>query len=340
MRNPYRLTSYAAICAMLLPFEGSAFAQAQTRCRPPAGVTVHHLPLKVNPDGTPGSYTPGDHGFTYIANGMNLYENGRIVACSGETSKRCRRLFLQAEAQDFGPGSPTFCVFAIEVVGYTPGAEAPSCDSERPYRRLVGDGRGRPRQGQALPNITGGNSPTYASMTSLRHTVAGHPVYLDSATVPALVAPSARLLGAIAWLRYGNRSSFAILGDSGRSLGEGSIALHQYLRYGALQPPQPLGPIPISQRCGSLESSVRAPFRASPGPDDQCRRNREPNSVSDIRGYANIIDPVDIVILENVRLPRQSNVILTEVTPSELQGAAAQAGFTPTRLAVLAGCSQ
>lgn len=271
---------------------------------------------------------------------MNLFENGRIVACSGETSRRCRRLFLQAEAQDFGRGSPTFCVYALEVDGSTPGTEAPGCDPERPYRRLIGNGRGRPRPGPTLLNITGGESPTYASMTSLRHTVGGQRVYLDSATVPVLVAPSPRLLGTVAWLRLGNRSSFAILGDSGRRLGEGSIALHQYLRYGALQPRQPLGPIPVSQRCGSLERGVRAPFRASPDPGDECRPGHVPTSVADIRGYSNITETVDVVILENVRLPRESNVILAEVTPGELERVAGQAGYTPARLAGFADCTR
>lgn len=340
MRTRPKWAGYAAMSALLLPVTGSGFAQDRGQCPPPAEVSVHRTPLRVNPDGTAGSYTPGDHGFTYIANGLNLLENGRLVACSGETSRRCRRLFLQAEAQNFGPGSPTFCVFALEVDGWTPGTVAPPCDPGRPERRLIGDGRGRPRPGPALANITGGESPTYSSMTSLRHIVGGQRIYLDSATVPVLVAPSPRLLGAVAWLRLGNRSSFAILGDSGRSLGEGSIALHQYLRYGALQPRQSLGPIPVSHRCGSLERSIQAPFRASPDPGDECRSGHVPTSVADIRGYSNITDAVDVVILENVRLPRESNVILTEVTPRALERVAEQAGYAPARLASFTECTR
>jgi hypothetical protein len=191
-----------------------------------------------------------------------------------------------------------------------------------------------------MPNVMGGHSPTYVSTTSLRHTVGGRRVYLDSATIPVLVAPSERLLGAVAWLRYGNHSTFAIMGDSGGSLGEGSIALHQYLRYGALQPPQPLGPIPVSQRCGALERGIRPPFRASPDRGDGCRAGHVPTSVSDIRGYANITDPVDVVLLERVRVPRESNVIPVEVTPAELERMAGQAGFSRERLAALADCSR
>ena len=333
-------TSYAAMSALLLQFEQGAFAQDGTQCPPASGVSVQHTPLNVNPDGTAGSYTPGDHGFTYIANGLNLYENRTIIGCSGTMSRRCRQLFLQAEAQDFGPGSPTFCVYAIEVVGYTPGTEAPGCDPRRPYRRLLGDGRGRPRPGPPIANVTGTQSPTYVSTTSLQHTVGGRRVYLDSATIPVLVAPRDELLGAVAWLRLGDRSTFAIFGDSGPRLGEGSIALHQYLLYGALQPPQPIGPIPVSERCGRLERSIRAPFKASPDPGDECRAGRAYTSVSDIRGYANIDDPVDVVILEEVRLPRNSNVIPTEVTPRALEQIAAEAGYTSSRLAGLADCSR
>jgi hypothetical protein len=297
--------------------------------------------LKVNPDGATGSYTPGDHGFTYINNGLNLVENGRTIFCHvQENNRRCNERFREAERMRFGPGSPTFCVYAMEVEPFTPGRPSPSCDPRRPERKTIGNGLGRLRLGPNLPTITGGSSPTYVSTTSLRHTVGGRAVYLDSATVPVLVAPSPGLLGAIAWLRSGDRSTFAILGDSGPSYGEGSIALHQRLRYNQVPPSQPLGPIPVAQRCGPLERGIRAPFASRVDRGDHCRAGYTPRKFSDIRGYKNIEEPVDIVVLERLRPPMRGSVILAEARPETFGRIAADAGFDQARLSALAQCAR
>ena len=65
--------------------------------------------LAVNPDGAVQSYTVGDHGFTYISNGLNLWEHGRQVACSTkENGSHCRSAFQQAEARGFTAGTAEF----------------------------------------------------------------------------------------------------------------------------------------------------------------------------------------------------------------------------------------
>jgi hypothetical protein len=312
----------------------------QGQC-PSAGVISLRTPLNVNPDGSTGSYSRGDHGYTYIANGLNLVQNGRTIFCSSsrENSRLCRQQFRQAEAMDFGPGSPTFCVFALVADPYRPGVQPPSCDPRRPERRLIGGGQGRPRLGPNLPTIDGGSSATYASTSSLRHMVGGTGVYLDAAAVPVLVTPDSSQLGAIAWLRYRGRSTFAILGDSGRSYGEGSIALHQRLLYDGQPPPQPLGPIPRARRCGPLEAGLRAPFTSRPDSGDECRAGHSPRNESDIRAYRNIEEPVDLVILTGVRPPmRGRSLVLGEVTPQWLEALALEAGFSPARLAEIADC--
>lgn len=76
--------------------------------------------LQVNPDGTAASYLPGDHGYTYLANGVNLIENGKMLHCLNHVSK-CRMNWAAAEGEDFGPGSPEFCVFALEAAPYREG---------------------------------------------------------------------------------------------------------------------------------------------------------------------------------------------------------------------------
>lgn len=336
-----RLGLVAAAAALL----SSSVAKAvqSTQCGElPFHVRTLRTPLNVNPDGAVGSYSFEDHGYTYVSNGMNLVENGRTLACHRANASYCRAVFLRAERMSFGPGSPTFCVYAIEVVPARAGQTLTPCDSRNPERRMIGNGLGRLRVGPSLPTITGNTSPTYASMTSLRHTIAGESVYLDSATVPVLVSPEPSLLGSIAWVRFGGRSTFAILGDSGASFGEGSIALHQRLRYDTMPPAQPLGPIPISERCGPLERGVRAPFMPRADRGDHCRAGYTPQTVADIRGYANIEDPVDVVILEGVRLPMhpRSRLVLTEVTDDAMATAAAAAGFTPDRLRAMVDCSR
>ena len=48
---------------------GDHFVDLKTRVFADGSIAVR-APLAVNPDGGPGSYTMGDHGFTYIANGL------------------------------------------------------------------------------------------------------------------------------------------------------------------------------------------------------------------------------------------------------------------------------
>ncbi len=292
-------------------------------------------PLNVNPDGAAASYTPGDHGYTYIANGLSLLHNGRSIACRGANSVRCRALFIAAERMAFGRGSALFCVFAMEVEPIAPGTATEPCSGDS-SRRLIGDGRGRPRMGPEVPAVGGGTSQTYLSMTSMRQIVGGRAVYLDSATVPVLVRRRDGPLGAVAWLRYGARSAFAILGDTGPAYGEGSIALHQLLRYGALRPPQPVGPIAASDRCGPSEQSIRPPFSSMPDRGDHCRPGRPATQPTDIRGYANIEEPVDIVILRNVAPARRGSTVQAEVTTELLARVAQDAGYTPACLALIA----
>jgi hypothetical protein len=335
MNLPTRLFLLPALVALV----GAQPAESPV-CQPAQpGVVVLRTSLRVNPDGSAGSYTPGDHGYTYINNGLNLVENGRTVQCyEAANNAHCSDLFRQAEAAGFGPGSPTFCVYAMEVEPFRPGLEPPSCDRAHPERKLIGNGQGRLRMGVSLPAIAGGAAPTYASTTSLKHLVDGRAVYLDSAVVPVLVAPQRSLLGAVAWLRLGSRATFAILGDSGGAYGEGSIALHQRLLYDGPQPPQPLGPIPVAQRCGPVERGLRAPFVARPDRGDSCRAGHVPHSIADVRAYTNIEQPVDVVVLTRVRPPMAGGLIRAEVTPQRLAELARGAGYSTERLASIASC--
>lgn len=293
--------------------------------------------LAVNPDGAIQSYTVGDHGFTYISNGLNLWERGRQVGCSTkENGSRCRSAFQQAEARGFAAGTAEFCVYAMEVEPISPGQQLTHCTRDR---WVAGNGKGRLKKGAMLPTITGTSAQAYVSMTTLRHIKGGSTVYLDSATVPVLVYPTSRpeLSGSVAWVSYQGRSTFAIMGDSGPSFGEGSVALHQLLRSGALKS-QPVGPIGPQARCGPAEAALQPPFLSRPDrAEDVCGRSG-PHGSADIRAYNGIRGGVDTVILTQVRLPMSGNRINTEVTPATLEKAAMDAGYDRGKLRALTQC--
>jgi len=134
---------------------------------------------------------PGDHGYTYIANGVNLIDDGAKVICSKTENKaKCHDLWLQAEVAEFGPGSPEFCVFAMDVEPLQQGAQPIACELPTKGRFVVGNGKGRPKAGPAIPNISGVAATSYVSTTTLRHTRNGKATYVDSAAIPGLVVPT------------------------------------------------------------------------------------------------------------------------------------------------------
>lgn len=296
--------------------------------------------LAVNPDGAAASYTPGDHGYTYLANGVNLKQGSGFLSCStAGNSGRCRREWLRAESMGFAAGSPEFCVFAMEVEALLPNNQRVSCGGAR---YLVGGGKGRPKLAPAVASAAGGTIRPYLSTTSLRHTVGGETRYLDSASIPALVAPTTRpqLVGAIAWVRFGNRHTFAIVGDTGPRFGEGSVALHQRLRWGDVGPLQPVGPIPTERRCTLVETSLKAPFQSRPDvTGDRCRPGHVPRGASDIRAYVGIEEnAVESVILPGVKPPMQGTRVTGKVTLASLEEWATAAGYSTDRLAAMADC--
>ena len=336
-----------AIC-LALSASGPGYAQPGQCPRPDSssrltfaeGSVAMRTGLAVNPDGAGPSYTPGDHGYTYISNGVNLHSGGRRIACSeAGNSARCRRDWRLAEAGGFGLGTPEFCVYAMEVEPVTPGAALVNC--ERPGRSLVGGGKGRPRSGAPIPTVARGTVAPYSSTTSLRHMVDGSARYVDSAAIPALVVPTGRpeLVGAIAWVRFGSHSGFAIVGDTGPAFGEGSVALHQLLRSGRVGPVQPVGPLPLELRCTAGETRLRPPFQSRPDiSGDRCRPGVRPRGASDIRAYSGIDRGVDSVILARVKPPMRGRTITEALTTHLLESTARAAGYTPEWLAAMADC--
>lgn len=307
----------------------------------PNGAILMQTGLEVNPDGAAASYTPGDHGYTYIRNGVNLSDNGSKVSCrAAKNAARCNQEWARAEKEDFGPGTQEFCVFAMEVEPIAAGNEPIACEgSDAKY--VVGNGKGRPKMGAPIQGFAGGTVIPYLSTTSLKHTRGSKAVYVDSATIPALVAPTDRadLVGAIAWVRYRDRETFAIVNDTGPSFGEGSVALHQVLQSGEIGPSEPVGPIPVGLRCSPGELNLHPPFVSKPDvPGDRCRAGHTAISSSDIRAYQGIGGGVTAILLAGVRPPMRGGVVTEEVTPARMRELAVAAGYTPEKLRMMAQC--
>lgn len=347
MNMSTRVRALAAAALSVAMMSGSLPVSAATKCPKPVdgirtftdGAILMKTELAVNPDGTAASYVPGDHGYTYLANGVNLIIKGKKQSCLDHTSL-CRQKWSEAEAADFGPGSPEFCVFALEAAPFKSGGSKSKCEGDR---YVVGNGKGRPTLGRNVPAFDGTEVSTYLSTTSLRHTVDDKPTYVNSAAIPGLVVPRGKssLVGSLAWVRYGGKEAFAIVNDTGPRFGEGSVALHQLLRYGEVLPSQPVGPISVDLRCTKAELELKAPFQSKPdlGLKDRCRAGYKAKSPSDIRAYNGIGGGVVTIILADLKPPMtNSRLVGKELTVDRIRDWVVAAGYTSKRLNEMAGC--
>ncbi|WMD21829.1 hypothetical protein RAS12_05485 [Achromobacter seleniivolatilans] len=290
--------------------------------------------LAVNPDGGAHSYIAGDHGFTYIGNGVNRLSHGRWVQCD---TADCRKDFLAAEKRAFARGTKEFCAFAFEVDPYQAGQARQSCGAGR---YIVGNGKGIPKSGAVVASAAGEQVQTYLSTTSIRHTVQGAAAYLDAESLPVAVTPSAAMLGKVVWIRgKGFQDTKAVIGDIGPAFGEGSIALHQLLRTGAVTAQRP-GPIPAAQRCGASET-LQPPFKSSPDKaGDICRPGRAVTSATDIRAYIGIEDKLDFLILPGgFPLKADDRTLITEeVSRASIDALAQRSGYTDAMVSAKLAC--
>ncbi|MDN3920817.1 hypothetical protein [Roseateles violae] len=291
--------------------------------------------LHVNPDGMPASYLPGDHGFTYIVNGVDLWVGGQRRSCQTNRDE-CKAKFREAEAGGFGPGTAEFCAFALEVDPPQAGGTTQACTRGR----VIGNGRGRPRIGGQLPTAAGGQTDFYASMTALTQLVEGKPRPLDAGLLPSVVVPVSQpgTLGRVVWVRHGERSTFAVVGDTGPAYGEGSVALHELLRHGALSGQKP-GPIPLAQRCTAIETGLRAPFISRPDlAGDRCSDAGARRGPADIRAYQGIAAGVTQLILGRARVEMKGSVAQQPLSVEQLRVVAEAAGYDATKLSEMARC--
>lgn len=329
-----KFRSFAAISLLA----GSSYSASSQSPSCPNDILIMKTGLAVNPDGAAASYAPGDRGFTDINNGVNLIDNGVKRSCV-TNSALCREKWAQAEAGSFAKGTPEFCSFAIAAAPIAADGKLTGCENKK-GRFIIGNGKGRPAPGSVVKNVEGKDVITYLSTTSLTHSVNGETRYVDSSKLPGIVVPTSRpeLVGSLAWVEFGEFSTFAIVSDTGPAFGEGSVALHEVLRYGALQTPQPIGPILVAMRCGPAET-LKAPFQSRPDlKTDKCKPGYVAKTISDIRAYSGIESGVTTVILKNVKPPMKGWLSQIELTTSALEKTAQSAGYDAARLATLAKC--
>lgn len=320
----------AGDCGVAGTLKGKDGAVLATRVFDDGSIAVR-APLAVNPDGSAASYTVGDHGYTYIANGLAAWTDGRRRPCDAG----CMARFKAAEAAGFAAGTAEFCVFAMEVAP-PEGGRLEKCTGGH----VVGNGKGSLVRGEPIESLDDEKAVPYRSMTTLRHPVEGKASYLDASRVPVAVAPGKDLIGRVVWV--GGRDlhgTYAVIGDIGPAFGEGSIALHQLLTYGELKS-QPPGPIPVARRCTAVETDLPRPFLSRPagGSKDRCRAGRAATTPSDVRAYVGIDAPLDFVILGRAGFKPKGGLVSRELTVESIAALAADAGYSPEKVAAMREC--
>ena len=288
--------------------------------------------LAVNPDGGPASYTVGDHGFTYIANGIARWRNKQREKCD----RACMKGYYEAEQLGFSIGTNEYCVFAMEVEPVFDGQVIEKCTNGK----LIGNGKGKPVIGEKLTTILRNNINAYRSTTSLKHLVDGKPHYLNSEKLPIAVTPQKDLLGKVVWVNAaGMKGTFSLVGDFGPAFGEGSIALHQLLRYGEIRE-QKTGPISVADRCKAVELNLKPPFVSRPdgGLSDRCKKGYIAKTISDIRAYSGIDDQLDFLVLGKAIFEIKDYVIQSEVNQNSIKNRAIESGYSTEKIQQMISC--
>ena len=290
--------------------------------------------LHVNSDGAASAYLPGDHGFTYVANGIALMRRGHRVECS-QADAYCTSKFLAAERLGFATGTDEFCAFGFEAE--STGQKLTSCASGT----VIGNGKGRPKLGGQVETVESVKSDFYVSTTAVTHTIHGTNAYLDSMLIPSVVVPDskARYLGRVVWVKAPSysRSAFAVAADIGPAFGEGvdRASPTPAHRYSSSQAP---GPILRDLRCGPNERSLLPPFVSKPNvKGDTCVKGLRPRNDSDIRAYAGITS-ADFVFLGRGQFGLNGRNIAEKLSVDVIRNRAVAAGYTDAKIHAMAEC--
>ena len=225
--------------------DGPGHIQTATRVFADGSVAVRAR-LAVNPDGGVSSYTVGDAGFTYIANGLRPLAREPHQQLSG---RQLPPRLPEGRADGVRPRLADLLRLCDRGRTLYRGRQP-----VRPAGRQV---RHRKRSGQARARPGGGGAVGPAG-PDLPLDDLGQAPGERRAPLPGCRGAAdcggavARYLGKLVWVGgAGFTPALALIGDRGPAFGEGSIALHQLLRTGSVTRQKP-------GRFRSTNAAVRA----------------------------------------------------------------------------------
>jgi hypothetical protein len=241
------------------------------------GVVAWVLELRIDTDGSTVSYHPENIGTTHLCNGMNPYLDGKCLGVAKKQDlKQCYDAVENAQLVGWERAkSPAFCVYGFEVNSKSWNA----AKNKQLWGGAYGDGP-IPAQKDSDP-APGFFISTTASPLQIKASVSRVKAYADADRIPYIVAPSSFIgrsgptekRAAAAIMRTSDLHVVqAIVGDSGDSLGEVSVAAVQLIADSTLMKPTPITEQQIRSKQGLpypyrlIKGRVRAEENPSDGP--------------------------------------------------------------------------
>ena len=255
------------------------FASAQTACPTFTAVSPIEIPrisqsdrifrfdggfvavihdMAVDTDGSAYAYHPHDLGTSYLCDGLDPYDETTHKCDSDKTSgSRCFTEVSEAIHADWAPSrSGPFCTYGFEA----PGLSAKGT-SNKVWGKDFGTG---PIPVQSATDPAPGFFISTTGLSDPNHPEKSQRHYIAADTIPYVVVPS-RLVGsgkdfswhptpAWAWNLKTGYESPAIVGDTQRHFGEGSVALVQILQENAITP------ITVGQVLGTSITALPFPY--------------------------------------------------------------------------------
>jgi hypothetical protein len=230
--------------------------------------------LRIDTDGSAVSYHPENIGTTHLCNGMNPYVDGKCLGITNKDLEQCYTAIQTAKENGWKKEkSPVFCVYGFEVN---------SKSKNRKGNKLLWGGKygegSIPKQTDSDP-APGFFISTTASPLPIKSGMSRVTAYADADRVPYVVVPSTFIgksgatekRAAAALMRTTDLHFVqAIVGDTGDSLGEVSVAAAQLIANSALKKPNPITEQQLRSKQGLPYpyQVVKGRVRASNNPDE------------------------------------------------------------------------
>jgi hypothetical protein len=224
----------------------------------PGGIVAVVQQMTVDTDGSALAYHPRDLGTSYLCDGLDPYDEMSQSCDTDKTAgSRCFTEVRAAEQASWDSSkSGPFCVYGFEAHG----VPAPGTAKRVWGKHFAAD----PIPIQAGSDPAPGFFISTTSFSDPTHPEKSQRHYIDADIVPYVVVPgklvgkgkdfSTGLTPAWAWNIGTDYESPAVVGDTGSSFGEGSVALAQVLQNNAIVP------LVVDQILGSKTHAVPFPY--------------------------------------------------------------------------------